>query len=263
MENVFRKIQLACTLALCAWSSALAWHEYQPMVVEGRRWDVLLDESFVIEGDTVFNGQTFKKVYRYDYDDYDHQILHFKEYYCALREEDKKVYRCVEDWQGNPNISLLCDFSWGVLNRRNEQVGILVYDAMNIVIHGQERRVVNIVPPYDEIPETLVEGIGYLEFPFYVFSGNNVYWLYDGNGELLYDVFADGFVFSPDDGRAIVDGEINGDGQVDIADVNAVINMMPGKPLAPRWDDVAADMDLNGTIDIADVNAVINAMLGK
>ena len=76
-------------------------------------------------------------------------------------------------------------------------------------------------------------------------------------------MFADDFVFSPDDGRAIVDGEINGDGQVDIGDVNAVINMMLGKPLAPRCDDVAADMDLNGAIDIADVNAVINAMLGK
>ena len=37
----------------------------------------------------------------------------------------------------------------------------------------------------------------------------------------------------------------------------------------PLWmarstvNDVAADMDLNGAIDIADVNAVINAMLGK
>ena len=263
MENILKKFLLASTLALCTWVSALAWHEYQPMVVEGRRWDVLLDRSFVIEGDTVFNGQTFKKVYRYEYDDYDHQILNFKKYFCALREEDKKVYRCKENWQGNPYISLLCDFSWGVINRGDEQMGIMVRDAMNIVIHGQERRVVNIVPPAGEVLETLVEGIGYLEYPFDEYVGDNVYWLYDGNGELLYDVLADDFVFSPNDSRALLDGEINGDGMVDIGDVNAVINLMLGKPLAPRWDDVAADMDLNGAIDISDVNAVINAMLGK
>ena len=54
-------------------------------------------------------------------------------------------------------------------------------------------------------------------------------------------------------------GDINGDGIVDIADVNAVINMMLGKQ--PATD--AADLDGNGKVDISDVNAVINLMLGK
>ena len=56
-----------------------------------------------------------------------------------------------------------------------------------------------------------------------------------------------------------VPGDANGDGLVDISDVNAVINMMLGKN-----DMVAAcDMNGDGVIDISDVNAVINKMLGK
>ena len=52
--------------------------------------------------------------------------------------------------------------------------------------------------------------------------------------------------------------DINGDGQVDISDVNEVINMMLGKSdIAP------VDITGDGKVDISDVNLVINAMLGK
>ena len=54
-------------------------------------------------------------------------------------------------------------------------------------------------------------------------------------------------------------GDINGDGLCDIADVNAVINMMLGKTPPTTVGDVTGD----GRVDIADVNAVINIMLGK
>ena len=59
--------------------------------------------------------------------------------------------------------------------------------------------------------------------------------------------------------RASQPGDVTGDGQVDIADVNAVINMMLGKAESTPAGDVTGD----GGIDIADVNAVINMMLGK
>ena len=62
----------------------------------------------------------------------------------------------------------------------------------------------------------------------------------------------------------IVDGggdnkpcDVNADGTVDIADVNAVINMMLGKSPA------SADITGDGKVDVSDVNMVINAMLGK
>ena len=53
-------------------------------------------------------------------------------------------------------------------------------------------------------------------------------------------------------------GDVNQDGQVDIADVNEVINVMLGKSTNPL-----ADITGDGNADIADVNAVINIMLGK
>ena len=58
-------------------------------------------------------------------------------------------------------------------------------------------------------------------------------------------------------------GDVTGDGQVDIADVNAVINVMLGK--IATSDELQATSDLNGDgqVDIADVNAVINILLGK
>ena len=58
---------------------------------------------------------------------------------------------------------------------------------------------------------------------------------------------------------AQVQGDINGDDKVDIADVNAVINMMLGKVSQTA----AGDINGDGMVDIADVNGVINIMLGK
>lgn len=55
-----------------------------------------------------------------------------------------------------------------------------------------------------------------------------------------------------------VAGDVNGDGAVDISDVNLVINVMLGKTSQP-----AADINGDGNVDISDVNAVINIMLGK
>ena len=57
----------------------------------------------------------------------------------------------------------------------------------------------------------------------------------------------------------ILVGDVTGDGQVDISDVNAVINMMLGKTPITDVGDVTGD----GNVDISDVNAVINIMLGK
>lgn len=57
-------------------------------------------------------------------------------------------------------------------------------------------------------------------------------------------------------------GDINGDGVVDVSDVNLAINVMLGKEqdatIVAR-----ADMDGNGSVDVSDINLVINAMLGK
>ena len=51
-------------------------------------------------------------------------------------------------------------------------------------------------------------------------------------------------------------GDVNGDGEVNIADVNAVINVILGGASNP-----AADVNNDGEVNIADVNAVINIIL--
>ena len=56
-----------------------------------------------------------------------------------------------------------------------------------------------------------------------------------------------------------VPGDVNGDGAVDVSDVNMVVNIMLGRDEPVP----AADVDGNGSVDVSDVNAIINIMLGK
>ena len=62
-------------------------------------------------------------------------------------------------------------------------------------------------------------------------------------------------------------GDVNGDGQVDISDVNAVINAMLGKtsitPDPSPEGEGRYDVNGDDVVDISDVNMVINLMLGK
>lgn len=57
-------------------------------------------------------------------------------------------------------------------------------------------------------------------------------------------------------------GDINGDGAVDVTDVNIIINIMLGKADASNY---PGNADVNGQdgIDVSDANKVINIMLGK
>ncbi len=99
---------------------------------------------------------------------------------------------------------------------------------------------------------------------FYIYCYNNSEKLYlDLNEYGLYigESRSNTYTVVPveDTPSSIVIGDVNDDGQTDIADVNAIINMMLGK--VPQSD--AGDVTGDGTVDIADVNEVINIMLGK
>ena len=54
-------------------------------------------------------------------------------------------------------------------------------------------------------------------------------------------------------------GDVNGDGVVDVADVNLIISIMLGKTAAVP----AADVNGDGIVDVSDANLTINIMLGK
>ena len=60
-----------------------------------------------------------------------------------------------------------------------------------------------------------------------------------------------------DDLKPDVPGDVNGDREVNIADVNAVINII----LSGNGNNIAADVNGDGEINIADVNAIINIIL--
>ena len=56
-------------------------------------------------------------------------------------------------------------------------------------------------------------------------------------------------------------GDVNGDGVVDVDDLNIVINIMIRKATLERWP--AADLDGTGVVDVDDLNHVINIMIRK
>ena len=102
----------------------------------------------------------------------------------------------------------------------------------------------------------------------------HVNWGWQGKANGYYDVaLLDPLIFELNDYQdmvlgfapniAIATGDVTGDGQVDIADVNAVINVMLGKGNLTPDSSPGCDVTGDGQVDIADVNAVINIMLGK
>jgi len=56
-------------------------------------------------------------------------------------------------------------------------------------------------------------------------------------------------------------GDVNGDGVIDVGDVNIIINIMLGKAEAEDYD--GCDINDDDIVDMADVNQVINIMLAK
>jgi len=99
--------------------------------------------------------------------------------------------------------------------------------------------------------DNVVDGEKYFAWVYYWSAGSKV----RGKGTASYKIV---FPNEPEYQK----GDVNGDGKVDIADVNAVINVMLGK-IQPSECKGNPNVDDQGGIDIADVNAVINLMLGK
>jgi hypothetical protein len=62
-----------------------------------------------------------------------------------------------------------------------------------------------------------------------------------------------------------VPGDVNRDGQISIADVTALVNIILGKDNTEpyQYDHDAANVNTDGSISIADVTALVNSILGK
>lgn len=57
-------------------------------------------------------------------------------------------------------------------------------------------------------------------------------------------------------------GDVDGNGVVDISDVNILLNVILGRDNAAKYEG-RADVNGDGVVDISDVNAIINILLGK
>ena len=55
-------------------------------------------------------------------------------------------------------------------------------------------------------------------------------------------------------------GDINGDGQVNVTDVTALINKILG---SAAYDDMLCDLNHDGLVNVSDVTALINIILSK
>ena len=71
------------------------------------------------------------------------------------------------------------------------------------------------------------------------------------------------FAYDPDYVPTYLRGDVNGDGTVDVSDVNIIINIMLGSDSADNYDGRAYLTEGDTTVDVSDVNTIINIMLGK
>lgn len=58
-------------------------------------------------------------------------------------------------------------------------------------------------------------------------------------------------------------GDVNNDGEITIADVTALVNIVLGKDTEGLYNNLAADVNQDDDITIADVTALVNRLLGK
>ena len=112
-----RLVTIGFVYAFCMTVQAQALQvDYQPFVEEGKIWDAqvgyIRENIFMnkIEGDTVINGETWKKVYNYS----GFGLSGGYTYYLALREIGQKVYAIAK---GSNRPRLLYDFGLKVGDR--------------------------------------------------------------------------------------------------------------------------------------------------
>ena len=147
---------------------------------------------------------------------------------------------------------------------------VIVAGELNIVSLNKEElemtpnEIATLIPTYSGGTATFAASSSNIAVAKVKVVGNVVQILAISPGRAVITVSTETITSQPATCLVIVGGEqphadINGDGMIDISDVNSLINMMLGK------EDPTSEADLNGDghVDIADVNAVINAMLGK
>ena len=161
-------------LRICKADEQTLYEAYHPFLKEGKTWNYqeyyhnlwddeqwTKDVSYVINGTTEIDGKAYYKMYRISEEG--------SEYYCALREEDRKVWQYTSD----DGDQLLYDFGMSIGDSytpsdepiRYQLTGIKpmrfqYYQLLN-VLHYDVSEQYDPTEPYEYIgPEQIVEGVG-------------------------------------------------------------------------------------------------------
>lgn len=161
-------------LRICKADEQTLYEAYHPFLKEGKTWNYqeyyhnLLDDeqwtknvSYVINGTTEIDGKSYYKMYRISEEG--------SEYYCALREEDRKVWQYTSD----DGDQLLYDFGMSVGDDYTPSDEPIRYQLTDIkpmrfqyyqllnVLHYDVSEQYDPTEPYEYIgPEQIVEGVG-------------------------------------------------------------------------------------------------------
>ena len=206
--------------------------DYAPLAEDGKVWhmewfvdpeleNLNYEFDYFIDGDTVIAGQTCKKVYtrnQYNMGDV--------AYSCALLEEGRKVSLIEE---GQETARLIFDFNVTAGNSYSDSYGynFSVREVRLVNMHGIYRHAYCIVHEFGpDYPTWWIEGIGSTKGP----TDANIEQLVgdmrdfkscEVNGQVVCDQSDLAKLYEP---QPIVNCDVNGDGVVDIDDVNIVIN---------------------------------------
>ena len=161
-------------LRICKADEQTLYEAYHPFLKEGKTWNYqeyyhnLLDDeqwtkdvSYVINGTTEIDGKSYYKTYRISEEG--------SEYYCALREEDRKVWQYTSD----DGDQLLYDFGMSIGDSYTPSDEPIRYQLTDIkpmrfqyyqllnVLHYDVSEQYDPTEPYEYIgPEQIVEGVG-------------------------------------------------------------------------------------------------------
>ena len=161
-------------LRICKADEQTLYEAYHPFLKEGKTWNYqeyyhnlwddeqwTKDVSYVINGTTEIDGKTYYKMYRISEEG--------SKYYCALREEDRKVWLYTSD----DGDQLLYDFGMSVGDSYTPSDESIRYQLTAIkpmrfqyyqllnVLHYDVSEQYDPTEPYEYIgPEQIVEGVG-------------------------------------------------------------------------------------------------------
>ena len=256
-------------------------------IPEGRHY-----YSLEMKGDTVIYGKDYKPVHLYSGTSINNENDTVPVY---LREENKVVYGIIPNetryWECPIGIGTMINDA-KLFSNISTGVEFVLYDfndpesfytdyvsnitmyqlhfmgSETILIGNQLRKkyVFNHVNSYDSY-EYIIEGLGFVGdspgMPLNYFYGittgiTQVMYYFSHaieNGQIIYK----GIYYNPD--LFEIPGDVNGDGEINIADANSVIDIVVMGGNAGHTRAPAADANDDGEINIGDINYIINIIL--